>query len=70
MYFRISRYATLSLQDRVIVFGSNAWSSSPKIGVYKSGSWSSIGQLKHPRSYYGAVEQNGMAMIIGGSGTR
>ena len=52
--------------DRVIIFGSTVGSSFSKIGVYKSGIWSSIGQLRSQRFAYGAVEQNEMVMIIGG----
>ena len=39
------------------------------IGVYKSKSWTSIGTLKQPRYSYGAVEQNGIVMIVGGRRT-
>ena len=65
-YLRIAWYASVSLSDRVIIFGSTAFSNSPNIGVYKAGSWSSLGQLKSPRYGYGAIEQAGKIMIIGG----
>ena len=57
----------MSLADRVIIFGSTYDSNhSPKIGVYQAGNWYSIGQLKSGRSAYGAVEQAGTVMIVGG----
>merc|ERR1711953_1301343 len=65
---QINNYASVSLVDRVIIFGSTT-GGSPKIGVYKSGSWYSIGQLKSPRFSYGAVEQSGTVMIVGGRDT-
>ena len=68
IYLRLSRYASVSLPDRVIIFGSDVYSSN--IGVYKDGSWYSIGQLKDTRSSYGAIEQAGTVMIVGGDGTR
>ena len=63
IYLRIYRYASVSVKDRVIIFGVS-WNSP--IGVYKSRKWSTIGQLEHSRFSYGPVEQNGMVMIIGG----
>ena len=70
IYLRIDHYASVSLIDRVYIFGSSSSSNSPNIGVYKSGSWSSIGQLKSVRHAYGAVEDNGSVMIVGGGGTQ
>ena len=70
IYLSIYCYASVSLPDRVIIFGSSWWSNtSPTIGVYKAGSWSSLGQLKSTRWGYGAVEQAGKVMIVGGYGT-
>ena len=67
IYFRIEYYASVSLADRVIIFGSTSTkATSPEIAVYKAGSWSSIGVLKSPRYSYGAVEYNGIVMIVGG----
>ena len=67
VYFRIKHYASVSLADRVIIFGSTSTeATSTEIGVYKGGNWSSIGVLKSPRYSYGAVEYDGIVMIVGG----
>ena len=58
------------MDDRVIIFGTTYSYNSHKIGLFKSGSWSSIGKLKSPRQSYGAVEQNGIVMIVGGLETQ
>ena len=61
----------MSLDDRVIIFGSTAGEGTTSdIGVYKDASWYTIGKLKSPRHSYGAVVQAGIVMIIGGRGTQ
>ena len=56
----------MSLDDRVIIFGTTLETTDPTIGVY-NGNWYSIGKLKSKRyCCYGAVEQAGIVMIVGG----
>ena len=59
----------MSLDDRVIIFGTTAAEgATTDIGVYKAGNWYSMGQLNSRRVSYGAVEHDGIVMIVGGDG--
>ena len=67
----MTNFATVSIEDRIILFGSTFRSStmSNTVTQYKSGKWSKIGsELESPRHSYAAVYNNGMVMIIGGEG--
>lgn len=68
---RMTNFATISMEDRIILFGSTFISStmSNTVTQYKSGKWSKIGsELESPRHSYAAVYNNEMVMIIGGEG--
>ena len=73
IFLRISHFGTVSLEDRVIVFGTtySAYPSSPQICQYRNGRWNgSLGQLESPRAAYGAVDYEGIVMIVGGEDTQ
>merc|ERR1712062_201125 len=62
----VSNYATLSLEDRIILFGSS--SNMKSVSQFKSGNWTEIGELESPRKSYGAIHFNGITVIVGGIG--
>ena len=66
----VNNYASVSLEDRVILFGSTANGNAQDIAEFKSGEWSSIGKLKSVRYGYGAIHQYRNVMIIGGRKTQ
>ena len=45
LYFRLHHFASVSLTDRVIVFGSTASSNSRNVAQYKQDIWSVLGQF-------------------------
>ena len=65
--FRLSNYGTISLSDRVILFGTNFYTDmSPAVVVYKNDIWTQIGTQSSPRSSYGVIHNGEVAMIVGG----
>ena len=67
-YLRIKLYDTVSLNDRVIVFGGridNSLQSGSIIAEF-NGSWKQIGSLKQPRDGHSVTMQGDDVLVIGG----